>query len=113
MSLAKQLYLLKLHSIRFNPFTVILCVLISFMPAQSMASDEISITELKGIYRIEVNVKLDVAANYVRDVLLDMAHIYRLNSSIIESEILTSQDSNETRLRTRILFCVCPHFVAK
>ena len=106
MSLAKKLYLLKFQSIRFNPFAVILCVLILFMPAQSIASGEINITEVKGIYRIEVNMKLDVAADYVRDVILDMAHIYRLNSSIIESEVLTSQVSNETRLRTRLLLCI-------
>ena len=106
MSLAKQLYLLKFQSIPNIQFAVILCVFLLLMSANTYGSRKIMVTEVNGVYRIEANVKLNVSANYVRNVLSDIVHIYRLNPSIIESEILASQVSNETWVRTRILSCV-------
>lgn len=106
MSHAKQFYQLQFQTMRVIQFAVIVCVFLLVIPVKSYASSEINIFEDSGVYRIEVNIKLDVAANYVRDVLMDFDHIYRLNPSIIESEILTSQVSNEARVRTKTLFCV-------
>ena len=106
MSLAKQFYLVKFQSIRVIQISVIVCVLLLLMPEKSYASGEINIIENSGIYQIEVNIKLNVSAKYVRDVLMDIDHIYRLNPSIIESERLASQVSNETRVRTKVLICV-------
>ena len=106
MSHAKQFYQLQFQTMRVIQFAVIVCVFLLVIPVKSYASSEINVIEDSGVYRIEVNIKLDVAANYVRDVLMDFVHIYRLNPSIIESEILASQVSNEARVRTKILFCV-------
>jgi len=106
MSLAKQFYLLQFQSMRLIQFAVIVCMFLLVIPVKSYASRDMNIIEDSGVYRIEVNIKLDVAASYVRDVLMDFVHIYRLNPSIIESEILTSSVSNEARVRTKILFCV-------
>lgn len=106
MSHAKQFYQLQFQTMRVIKFAVIVCVFLLVIPVKSYASSEINVIEDSGVYNIEVNIKLDVAANYVRDVLMDFVHIYRLNPSIIESEILTSQVSNEARVRTKILFCV-------
>lgn len=106
MSLAKQFYLIKFQNIRMIQFAGIACVFLLLIPVTSYASREINISEDSGVYHIEVNIKLNVAANYVRDVLMDVDHIYRLNPSIIESERLASQVSNEARIRTKILICV-------
>ena len=106
MPLVVQLYLLKFQYISDNQFAVIFCVLLFLIPESTYGSREINITEINGVYHIEVNVKLDVAADYVRDVLLDVAHIYRLNPSIIASEVIESQNSNESWVRTRVLCCV-------
>ena len=106
MSLVIQLYLLNFQYISDNQFAVIFCALLCLMPESTYGSRDIHITEINGVYHIEVNVKLDVAADYVRDVLLDVAHIYRLNPSIIASEVIESQNSNESWVRTRVLCCV-------
>jgi len=45
-------------------------------------------------------------AKYVRGVLTDYAHIYRLNPSIIESDILASPEQGVVRVRTLVVGCV-------
>jgi len=106
MSLAKQFHLIKFQSIPAIRVAVIVCVLLLLMPVKSYASQEINIIEDSGVYQIVVKIKLNVAANYVRNVLMDIDHIYRLNPSIIESETLASHINNEARVRTRVLICV-------
>lgn len=106
MSLAKKFYLLKFQSIPVIQFAIIACVFLLIMPVKSYADRNINIFEDNGVYHIEVNIKLNVAANYVRDVLMDIDHIYRLNPSIVESERLASQVSDEARVRTKVLICV-------
>lgn len=106
MSLAKKFYLLKFQSIAVIKFAVIACVFLLIMPVKSYADRNINIFEDNGVYHIEVNIKLNVAANYVRDVLMDIDHIYRLNPSIVESERLASQVRDEARIRTKVLICV-------
>ena len=106
MPLAKKLYLFILQTISDIQLVVILCGFLLSLHAAADVSREVNVTEENGIYRIEINKKLDVSANYVRDILSDIVHIYRLNPSIIESEILASQVCNETWVRTKILTCV-------
>ncbi len=66
---------------------------------------EIEVTEQGGVFQIKASVVVDAPADYVRRVLSDFVHIYRLNSSIIESEVLASEDESVTYVRTRILGC--------
>ena len=44
-------------------------------------------------------------ANYVRYVLTDYKHIYRLNPSIIESDVLEQHDDGSVSLRTKAVGC--------
>lgn len=68
-------------------------------------SHDIEVTEQSGIYRIMASAEIDAPAEYVRQVLSDFVHIYRLNPSIIESEVLAGGDDAVTYVRTRILGC--------
>ena len=72
-------------------------------------ADEITrfdVTENGGVYSIKATVLINAPADYVRGVLTDYVHIYRLNPSIVESEVLDSTDSDITRVRTKVLGCV-------
>ena len=65
----------------------------------------IEITEQSGAYQIKVVAVIDAPARYVRYVLTDYRHIYRLNPSIIESEVLKQGDDGSVSVRTRVIGC--------
>jgi hypothetical protein len=65
----------------------------------------IEVTEQGGVYSIKASVVINAPAEYVHQVLSDFVHIYRLNPSIIESEVLTTDDTENTYVRTRVLGC--------
>ena len=67
---------------------------------------EFEVTEEEGVYYIKASVVLYAPARYVHNVLTDYVHIYRLNPSIIESEVLESEDDNIVRVRTKVIGCV-------
>lgn len=106
MSLAIQLCQLNFQSISSIQFAVIFCALLLLTSENTYGSRDINVVVMNGVYHIEGNIKLDVAAHYVRDALLDVAHIYRLNPSIIESEVIESKRSDEAWVRTRVLCCI-------
>ena len=76
--------------------------------AQLLANDiaEFEVTEEDGVFYINASVVLYAPAEYVQAVLTDYMHIYRLNPSIVESEVLTSADDNVARVRTKVIGCV-------
>jgi hypothetical protein len=63
------------------------------------------VTEYNGIFTIKVAAVIDAPPEYIRAVLTDYLHIYRLSPSIIESEVLPSSIMEETHVRTRLLCC--------
>lgn len=65
----------------------------------------IEITEQSGAYRIKVVAVIDAPARFVRYVLTDYRHIYRLNPSIVESEVLKQDDDGSVSVRTRVIGC--------
>ena len=71
---------------------------------QSGERPEIEIIENSGVYKIKVVATVAAPASYVRYVLTDYKHIYRLNPSIIESEILQQTDDIAT-VRTKVVGC--------
>ena len=76
--------------------------------ASVLANDitEFEVTEDEGVFYIKASVVLHAPAKYVHGVLTDYVHIYRLNPSIIESEVLASADNNVARIRTKVIGCV-------
>jgi hypothetical protein len=63
------------------------------------------------VYTIELEMDLDIAPRYVREVLTDYRHIYRLNPSIVDSRVLPSAPEGAARVLTRIEGCVLFHCV--
>lgn len=97
----------------FNFLRLINCLLISFLILLCVHSnafaddiDEIVVTEEDGIYQITVSAQIDAAEKYVRQVITDYAHAYRINHSIIESEVLESSIAGNIRVRARLLCCI-------
>ena len=88
-------------------YCLVILLLYAFIPRLS-AGDlaELQVTESGGIYRISMVMMVHAPAKYVRGVLTDYAHIYRLNPSIIESEILLSPEQGVARVRTVMRGCV-------
>ena len=84
----------------------VLC-LIFISSTAVLANDiaEFEVTEEEGVFYINASVVVNAPAEYVRAVLTDYVHIYRLNPSIVESEILASQDSDVARIRTKVIGC--------
>jgi Polyketide cyclase / dehydrase and lipid transport len=66
---------------------------------------EVEVTEQGGVYHINASVVINAEAEYVHQVLVDFVHIYRLNPSIIESDVLDTKDGQNTDVRTRVLGC--------
>ena len=66
---------------------------------------EIEISEQSGVYQVKVVAVIAAPASYVRYVLTDYKHIYRLNPSIIESEVLEQFDDGAISVRTKIVGC--------
>jgi hypothetical protein len=67
---------------------------------------ELNVTDARGVYRIDAEVIVRAPFEQVWQVLTDYIHIYRLNDSIIESEILPSPVNNSVRVRTLMNDCV-------
>ena len=107
MSHATRLHLRHFSTLSSIRLAVIFCVL--YLTETTLANNstrQIQVTEANGIYTIKVSQELGVDAHYVHDVLTDVMHVYRLNPSIIESEILGSDGDNGVRIRTKLLCCL-------
>lgn len=87
-----------------------LCYLISlaFITNISVAGqlDSLSITEVDGEYKVRLVALLDAPVKYVYTAITDYKHIYRVNPSIIESEILSVHDDGTIRVRNRFEHCI-------
>jgi len=85
-------------------------ILVSFyLPSSRLiAADlvDLELTQNQGVYQLRLEIILDASPRNVHDVLTDYAHIYRINPSIIDSEILHSPDNSVVRVRTVINDCI-------
>ena len=66
---------------------------------------EVEVSEQSGVYQIKVIAVIDAPARSVRHVLTDFVHIYRLNPSIIESEVLKRHSDGSISVRTKVIGC--------
>ena len=73
--------------------------------AQDEERPEIEILEQSGAYHIKVVAVIDAPADHVRSVLTDFLHIYRLNPSIVESDVVQTHDDESVSVRTRVIGC--------
>ena len=103
------MYSLFFQRIIFNTRLLVPILCITFINSTAVLANDITefeVTEEKGVFYIKAIVVLHAPAEYVRDVLTDYVHIYRLNPSIIESEVLASPGNNVARVRTKVIGCV-------
>ena len=73
------------RTVRFLCLILALCLL---APARASNLFNIEISENSGNYQIRMVMLIHAPARYVNGVLTDYKHIYRLNPSITESEML-------------------------
>ena len=105
MSLSRWLQLLWLFMVTRPALAVLL---VSFFPhpnALAFNFTEADVFELDGVYHIKMSAVIKAPPEYVRYVLADYDHIYRLSTSIIESEVLPENVDGEKQVRTRLLLC--------
>lgn len=98
-----QMYRLVLNS--RLAITALLITLFTPLYARALDFTDAEVTEDNGVYRIKVSAFLEAPPDYIRYVLADSAHIYRLSPSIIESEVLPDNPAGEKRVRTKMLGC--------
>lgn len=67
---------------------------------------ELALNQDQGVYHLRLEMILDASHGDVHDVVTDFVHIYRLNPSIIDSEILHSPDNTAVRVRTVLNDCI-------
>jgi hypothetical protein len=91
-----------------NGMRVCTLIMLCVMTLQLHAIDitELQVYENGGIYYIRMIAEIDAPVEYVHKVLTDYVHIYRLNPSITESQILPSPDNSAVRVKIRILDCI-------
>lgn len=94
-----------------NPFLgmtlAICCALgIRFAPAGAAELRAFDISNEGNRYSVRLDIVLDIPPDYVRQVLTDYRHIYRLNPSIVDSRILPSPAGGVARVLTRMEGCI-------
>lgn len=105
VSRSRRVQDVRLTSLARSLIAGIVVVLVQPLSLFAYELDHAEVTENKGIFHLQFTTIIDAPAEYVRQVLTDFTHIYRLNPSIIESEVLPSQQPDETKVRTRVLAC--------
>ena len=84
----------------------VLILLCAKYSAFAVDIDKIVVTEKDGVYNIIVSGNIASSEEHVRQVLTDYMHVYRLNDSIIESEVLKSLIEGNIRVRSRLIYCI-------
>ena len=105
MSRSRRVQIVRLTSLAGSFLACVVLVLVQPLSSFAYELNHVEVTEDKGIFQFQLTTIIDAPAKYVRQVLTDYTHIYRLNPSIIESEVLPSQNSDETKVRTKVLAC--------
>lgn len=92
------------HEVRLvlTPIVIVLVI----QNAQAGNIDEIIVTEDSGVYHITVSAEIASTEKYIRQVLTDYAHAYRINSLVIESEVLESPIKGNIRVKSTVLCCI-------
>lgn len=81
------------------------CLMFASSALQAEDLVDVEVLENSGAYQIKVVAILKAPASYVRGVLTDYSHIYRLNPSIIESEVLERHEDGTVSVRTKVIGC--------
>ena len=86
-------------------FAVVSCGLYSPLLAAGQVLN-ISAGDKHGVYHLALAMIVDAPFADVHHVVTDYVHIYRIDPSIVESEILGKPDASSTRVKTLVNDCV-------
>lgn len=86
-------------------FAIASCYLYSPLLAAGEVLD-LSISDSNGVYHLALAMIVDAPFADVHFVITDYVHIYRIDPSIVESEILGKSDASVTRVKTLVNDCV-------
>ena len=100
--LASCLCFLRLIRLFLFAFPVLLCIKNT---AFAVDIDEIVVAEKDGVYHINISGNVAAKEEYVRQVLTDYMHVYRLSDSVIESKVLESSSDGKARVQSLVLVC--------
>ena len=75
-----------------------------FLPAAQVVN--LAVNDTHGVYQLALDVILNARSVDVHDVITDYAHIYRIDPSIVESNIMGRPGTSVTRVRTLINDCI-------
>jgi hypothetical protein len=78
---------------------VMLLVVSSICSANEV--EKLSVTHAHGEYRLEIVSVLDVPAEYAYEVITDYQHTYRINPSIVETEVSPTEREGVVRVHNR------------
>jgi hypothetical protein len=67
---------------------------------------KLELTEKQGTFHLVLDMILDAPFEDVHYVITDYAHLYRIDPSIVESEVLGTPEQSVTRVKTRVSDCV-------
>jgi hypothetical protein len=70
--------------------------------------EELSVTDADGAYSLRIAEVLDVPADYVRKVITDYKHAYRIDPTITKVEVLLTHRDGVVRVRNLSEQCVGP-----
>jgi hypothetical protein len=68
--------------------------------------ESLAITESDGVFEVRIVAIFDAPAEHVYSVITDFKHIYRINPSIIETQMLPPPSDDVTRVRNRLERCI-------
>lgn len=89
--------------------TCCLVALVQSSPASTAGQiEKLSISDVKGEYRLRIAAVLNAPADYVYKVITDYKHAYRINPTITDVEILPSGREGVVRVRNHSEQCVGP-----
>jgi hypothetical protein len=66
----------------------------------------LAVGDKQGVYQLALEVIVDAPARDVHYVITDYIHIYRIDPSIVESDVVRTTDASRARVRTLVNDCV-------
>jgi hypothetical protein len=88
----------------FFPCLIVFIFLLKTSNAGQVES--LTITEIDGVFEVQIVALFDAPAEYVYKVITDYKHIYHINPSIIETQILPPPRDDIARVRNRLERCI-------
>ncbi len=102
----RQCHALRAASKIIPAFIVLASYCLPFTQLSAAELVHLALDQNQGVYQLRLEIILDASPENVHKVVTDYVHIYRINPSIIDSEVLDTPDNSVIRVRTVINDCI-------